>query len=361
MLDDGKFVIDCVSHAYNVDPSNYAVPDAATAITQMVYGLASGSPPPYYVSPEDWMRDWTVDEVAHMMFRESRTDFSVFHPTPISAYFDGMTSVDKAAEAVTKWPSRFRAYATVDPLRGQSAIDELDRQVELLSPIGVKLYPSSWTLGHHRGWRMDDPEVAFPVFERARHHGLRAVAIHKAVPFGNVSMTSYKIDDLDTTAAAFPDLNFEIVHGGVSFIEETAWLVGRFPNVYVNLEGVTMLLPQRPRMFAQILLGMCQIGGPAVLNRMLWGSGCMAAHPRPLLEAFESFTYPDDLLDASGLTNGALPQITDADKRGILGENYARMHDLDIETLKTAMKDDEFSSSGALAEPYSAAPARSTV
>jgi predicted TIM-barrel fold metal-dependent hydrolase len=354
MIED-SYVIDSVSHAYNVHPSNFAVPDAATAITLMVYGLASGSPPPYFVPPESWMRDWSVDEVASMLFRESATDFSVFHPTPISAYHDGMTSVEKAAEITQKWPTRFRTYATVDPLQGQAAVLELDRQMDLLNPIGLKLYPSSWTAGHHRGWRMDDPEVAFPILERARHHGLKAVAIHKAVPFGNVSMASYKIDDLDTVAHAFPDLNFEIVHGGVTFIEETAWLVGRFPNVYVNLEGVSMLLPQRPRLFASILLGLCQIGGPAVLDRLLWSSGCMAAHPRPLLEAFCSFSYPPDLLEASGLTYGALPPLSDDNKRGILGLNYARMHGLDIEELKFAAAQDEFARSAGdpLAEPYS--------
>jgi predicted TIM-barrel fold metal-dependent hydrolase len=70
---------------------------------------------------------------------------------------------------------------------------------------------------------MDDPEIAFPLFERALYLGLKAVAIHKAIPLGPVPMDHYRMDDIDAAAAAFPDLQFEIVHGGFAFIEETAF------------------------------------------------------------------------------------------------------------------------------------------
>lgn len=355
MLDD-IFVIDSVSHAYDVSPSNYRVEEAATAISHMVYGMVSTAPAPYALPPEGWLRNWTTTEVADMLFRQSVTDFSVFHPTPINAYYDGMTSVEKAAEVVTRWPTRFRAYATVDPLQGQAAIDELDRQVELLNPLGVKFYPSSWTSNSHRGWRMDDPEVAFPVIERAREHGL-VVATHKAIPFGNVPMNPYKIDDLDTVAATFPDVNFEIVHGGLAFIEESGWLAARFPNVYINLEGTTMLLHSRPRLFAEVMLGLCKYGGATVIPRLLWSSGCMAYHPRPLLEGFAKFSYPEDMLESSGSLM-PVPQLTLDDKRAILGENYCQMHGLDMEELKAGIAGDEFSGQDPanLDEPFSSAP-----
>ena len=354
MLKDA-FVIDAVTHAYNLTAENHAVPDAATAISHMVYGLTSTMKPEYVLRADLWMGDWRVEDVAAILFNESRTDFAVFHPTAIGAYRDGMTSTEKAAEAATRWPSRFRSYAAVDPLLGQQALDDLDRQVEEFAPIGLKLYPSSWAEGAHRGWRMDDAEIAFPFFDRARDHGLRTVAIHKAIPFGTVPRAPYRIDDLDIAAASFPDLNFEIVHGGTAFIEETAWLVGRFPNVYINLEGLSAALPSQPRVFASSLLGLCALGGAAVLQRVLWATGCMAAHPRPLLEAFDAFSYPEDLLENSGLL-APLPQITDEDKRNILGRNYARMAGLDITELQQAAADDDFTvpaSQVDTIEPYS--------
>ncbi|NKQ56147.1 amidohydrolase family protein [Amycolatopsis sp. K13G38] len=349
-----KFVIDSVVHAYNLDVSNYAVRPTADAISQMVYAVAGVNvPPDYAVAPERWIRDWDIDEVAGLLFRESATDFAVFHPTPIGAYHDGMTSVEKAAAIVRRWPSRFRTYATVDPLGGAAALAEFDRQVELLSPAGLKLYPSSWTRGYHEGWRMGDPEIAFPFFERARHHGVRTIAIHKAIPFGDVPMESYKVDDLDAAAAAFPDLNFEIVHGGVAFVEETAWLLARFPNVWVNLEGLSFILAAKPRTFASLMLGLCSVGGPPVLDRMVWATGAMGAHPRLLLDAFDRFQFPQDLLENSGGLFSSVPQITEETKANILGRNYARMAGLDLGKLAAGAAGDEFDGADVSVPAYS--------
>src|SRR3546814_16175659 len=83
---------------------------------------------------------------------------------------------------------------------------------------------------------MDDPEVAFPLFERAQALGIKVIAIHKAVPLGPVPMEHYRVDDIDRALTAFPDLQFEIVHGGMAFLEETAWQPGRFPNLSFNPE-----------------------------------------------------------------------------------------------------------------------------
>ena len=117
------------------------------------------------------------------------------------------------------------------PIFPDQALDSLDEQVEELNPIGLKLYPNSYSADGVVGWHMDDPEIAFPIFERALYLGLKAVATHKAIPLGPVPMDHYRMDDIDAAAAAFPDLQFEIVHGGFAFIEETALQLARFSNV----------------------------------------------------------------------------------------------------------------------------------
>jgi hypothetical protein len=43
----------------------------------------------------------------------------------------------------------------------------VEEQVEELSPVGLKLYPNSYTADGAVGWHMDDPEIAFPLFQRA--------------------------------------------------------------------------------------------------------------------------------------------------------------------------------------------------
>jgi len=51
-----------------------------------------------------------------------------------------------------------------------------------------------------------------------------------------------------------------------------------------------------------------------------------------------------------------LPQITEEDKRKILGENYARMAGLDIAQLQAEMQDEFVSSTG----PHEAVPYSTT-
>jgi predicted TIM-barrel fold metal-dependent hydrolase len=89
--------------------------------------------------------------------------------------------------------------------------------------------------------------LVFPLFARAQELGLKVVAIHKAVPLGPVPMKHYRMDDIDAAADAFPELAFEVVHGGMAFVEETAWQLARYPNVYVNLEVTASLAVSAPR------------------------------------------------------------------------------------------------------------------
>jgi len=101
------------------------------------------------------------------------------------------------------------------------------------------------------------------LIERAAALGLRTIAIHKALPNGSVPLDSYRIgEDFEQAADAFPDMTFEIIHAGMAFIEETAMAVGRFPNVYANLETTTAMLWQAPGRFEKALATLMQWGGP---------------------------------------------------------------------------------------------------
>lgn len=356
-MNDDVFVIDAVTHAYNHTPENFADEVGAGAIAGLAYVLASDPPDPKYGLPREvYLSDWQVEDVANLLFRESETDVAVMHPLAISAFKDGYVAVEKAAEARERYPNRFiGAYACVDPLRREKAIEDLERQVEMLDPMGLKLYPTSWEGGKSVSWQMDDPELIYPLYEKAGELGLKHVAVHKAVPIGPIPVgDAYNPSDIENAATTFPDLSFEIVHGGLAFLEETAWLLARFSNVYVNMEIQGIIVERNPRAFAQILLGIMHVGGNEMLNRMFWGSGTALHHPRPCLEAFLDFEIPEDLLQNAGLF-APIKQITDEDKRNMLGGTYAKLHDIDIAAAKAAISDDEFSRKPGepLAEPYS--------
>jgi hypothetical protein len=354
---DDIFILDAVTHAFNLTEENFADYEGAKAMAEMVAVLSGSMPEEQYQLPRDVvLRDWTIDELANTLFRESTTDAAVYMPLPIFSFKDGLSSLEKAVEAREKYPQRFLGtYACVDPMRGKVALDELERQVELLQPMGLKVYPASWYEGNIGCWKMNDPEIAFPVFEKAAELGLRHIAVHKSIPIEPVEFKdAFNPADLEGAAVHFPDINFEIVHGGIAFVEETAWLLARFPNIYINMENLNMVVARRPRMMAKILLGLMKLAGTDALSRMFWGTGTVQYHPQPCLDAFLDFEFPEDMLDEAGLYS-PIAQITREDKVGLLAGNFARLHDIDLEAVKAAIKDDEFARAPgeALAAPWS--------
>lgn len=341
---DREFIIDAVAHAYNLTPANYADVGSAKPISELTYLIGGvGSPDPRYDLPREvYLDDWTPEDIANVLFKETATDMAVAHSLPLFCYKDGFCSAEKSAEFVQRWPHRFRAYAAVDPLRGDP-LAELDRQVALMKPIGLKVYPTSWNGSTISQWKMNDPKIAFPIYERALKHGIKVIAVHKAVPLGPVvAENAFNPGDLEGAAGAFPDLSFEIVHGGIAFSEETGWLLARFANIYINLEVSNIILERRPRTFSKMLLDLLKVGGMPMLDRLIWATGCSLAHPRATIDAFCKYEIPEDLLQDAGLF-GALSQITDDHKRSILANNYARIHGIDIPKVKAAIAGDEFS------------------
>jgi predicted TIM-barrel fold metal-dependent hydrolase len=160
--------------------------------------------------------------------------------------------------------------------------------------------------------------------------------------------------DVEGAAAAFPDLNFSIVHGGLSFVEETAWLLARFPNIWVNLETMNLVLTMRPHVFGEQLAALLGVAGEDALNRIYWSTGAMNSHPRPGLEGLMNFQFTDDQRDRHGIFF-PIPQLTLDHKRAILSENIARLHGWDVDVLAAGIKGDEFdmAADSVLPAPYS--------
>jgi predicted TIM-barrel fold metal-dependent hydrolase len=242
------------------------------------------------------------------------------------------------------WPGRVVLYGGVSPWQ-DGAVERVDELVQEHGVRGLKLYPMDFVSGEIEKLDMGDPEVAFPIFERAEQRGLKTVAVHKALPLGPVPIAPFEVTDVEEAAAAFPNLHFEIVHGGFAFLEETALQVARFPNVVINLEGTSLLVVRAPRRFAEILGTFLAYGA---FDRVIWATGAMAVHPRPFLEAFWELEMPRDLVEDYGF-----PELTPEIKRGILGENAARIVGLDVEHMQREVAGDEFSAREELAPPWS--------
>ena len=357
MIDDA-IVVDAVAHGYNFAPENALAGDLSTQLGETLYqaihrGYSPRGDERYVLDQHTFFRGNDVDLLGSALFAESQTDVAVYHGVPAYGMFaDGGSPMNVGVGMRERWPGRVALYAPVAPW-APDASEQVDRAVEEYDAVGLKLYPMDIVDGKTTSFRMDDPEVAFPVFERAQARGIKVVAIHKAVPLGAVPMDPFRVSDVEGAALAFPDLMFEIVHGGFAFLEETVWQVARFPNVAVNLEGGGAYLVNAPYRFAQLLGAFLSVGGA---DRIIWATGCMALHPRPFVEAFWDFEMPRDLVEGHGL-----PPITVEDKRAILGGNIARIAGLDLTAMAEQAAGDEFGGFTAdadLAEPWSRAPSR---
>jgi hypothetical protein len=330
------FVINPVAHAYNLTPENVrnkygeAVRDLLVALHQ------TWQPEGVSVSAEQFTSDWTVDAMARTLFLETDVDLAATHTLRLDSYYtDGLAARAKTVEAVKRYPDRFLGYVGLDPTNGlERCMEDLEEQLEELpEAIGLKLYPAQ--VEPDRSWRMDDPELMFPLFERARAHGLKTIAIHKAVPLGPVPMNPYRIDDVDGAAGAFPDMSFEMIHAGLSFVTETALAIARYPNVYANLEVTSSLAIKAPKLFENVMAEFILWGGP---EKIIFSDGCMFAHSQPIIEAIMDFQFSDETCEGYGIA-----KLTDAERGLILGGNYARIAGLDIEAIKAKIADDEFS------------------
>jgi len=335
MIEDA-FVINAVAHAYDLRPANARQNRVGRAFIEMMANIhATWNPAEMQVPREVFLADQTIEVLTATQFRESHTDMAVSHRLALDGWtFSPAVDHHKNVEAMRRWPDRYITYVGVNPFEGTAAaIKDMERQYnDLPTAVGLKLYPDS--VSPIRSWRMDDPKVAYPLFEAARDIGLKVIAVHKAVPNGPVPMNPYRVDDVDLAACDFPDLSFEIVHAGMAFTDETAQAIARFPNVYANLEVTTLLLHKAPGVFEDVLAQLLLWGGA---EKLFWADGGLFTHSQYLLERFWNLEFSPATVAKYGI------QISREDKVKILGRSYANMIGLDIEAAAARIADDEFS------------------
>ncbi len=249
MIDDA-FVLDAVIHTYNFTPENMNDPVLATQLGGMLYGLCSSSAPrkepEYTLDVERFMAAPDVDLLAHALFAESQTDAAIYHDVPQYGLLkDGGSPIWVGQELRDRYPGRIAIYGAVAPWM-DDPLGHIDRLVDEVGIVGLKLYPMDIVDGKPMSYRMDDPELCFPILERAQERGIRTVGVHKALPIGPMPMDPFRVDDVEGALRAFPDLTIEIVHGGMAFLEETALQIAAVPQLRHQPRGRD-LVPARTR------------------------------------------------------------------------------------------------------------------
>ncbi len=333
---DGMVVVDAIVHAYDFSEENIQDNPIARATHDLIWGSSVATFPADRLLPrETAVADWPIDVTTNTIFRESATDFAAHHCLRLDSWFrDGLVNQQKNAEIARRWPNRYFSYVGVDPTKGveQCIADMREQVAEIPGAVGLKLYPHQIYPFH--SWRMDDPEIAFPLYEEAGNLGLKVVAIHKALPLGPVPMDPYKVGDVDGAAMAFPEMNFEVIHSGMAFVEETAWAIARFPNVYANLEVTTWMAINQPRRLAETIAALMSGGA---FNKLMYAGTLPIFDCQFLLEKFVALEFPEDVVERYGF------EFTREMKEGILGLNYLQMIGVDRDEALAAIAEDEFS------------------
>ena len=215
-----------------------------------------------------------------------------------------------------KHPDRAVFWGSVNPLEGKKALDLMTRQVEDYGAKAFKFYNVRYDYGQPFPWRMDDPRIAYPVFERAQELGVNLIGVHKGVPLGPQPIEHTRTFDMDGAAANFPDINFVIFHVGLPWLDEVLWQIVRYPNLYASIAATVNFIARQPRVFAETLGKMLWWCGE---DKIIYGGESPIWHPQWALEEFWNFELPRDIVEERGY-----PQLTDQAKRKILGENMAQ-------------------------------------
>jgi uncharacterized protein len=194
---------------------------------------------------------------------------------------------ETVADACRQWPDAFCGLGSVDPRKGQQAVDEV-AAIAGLGLRGVKFHPSLQAFA-------PDDERYWPVFEACERHGLLALfhtgtsGIGARQPGGQ----GIRIDlahplKLDPVAAAFPSLTVVAAHFGWPWHMDLIAMALHKTNVYIDISGWS---PRRiPPEVIRELRG-------RLADQFVWGSDFPFIKPERCLSELAELSLPDDVAD----------------------------------------------------------------
>ena len=103
-------VFDCVAHVFNFDEGN-TLGDAGKMFNNHLYAFHQALTPADepHLSTEEFLREWTVEEIDRMVYEESDTDMLLAMPLPLTDMFkDGLSSRSSRRSTMSGCPSSTR-------------------------------------------------------------------------------------------------------------------------------------------------------------------------------------------------------------------------------------------------------------
>ena len=198
------------------------------------------------------------------------------------------------AQACTDHPNAFTGFGSVDPLKGDRAVAELQRIADL-GLKGVKLHPSLQAFA-------PDDERHWPLYEKCEELGL-VLLFHtgtSGIGAGQPGGQGIRLDyarpiRLDAVAASFPDLKIIAAHFGYPWHLELMAMALHKTNIYIDISGwAPRYIP--PEVMRD-MKGRLQ-------DQFIFGSDYPFIDPKRCLDELKDMDLPAEVLDKVLLGNG---------------------------------------------------------
>jgi predicted TIM-barrel fold metal-dependent hydrolase len=279
------------------------------------------------------------------VFLDSDTDVMVLSFVPSTRAAEPVTIqvADNVRRLVEKLQGTHRLllHGRVNPNQ-PGDIDSMDELARKWKVSAWKCYTQYGPGG--KGFFLSDP-VGVRFIEKARSLGVKNIAVHKGLPFGQQSYEHSQCGDIGVVAKRYPDVNFLVYHSGfVTTVREGPYKrgndgidtlvsslqangVGPGSNVYAELGSTWRFLMRDPDQAAHALGKLIKHCGP---DNVLWGTDSIwYGSPQDQIQAFRTFQISDRLIERHGYL-----AITPQMRAKIFGRNGAKVYGLSAAEIK---------------------------
>ena len=281
------------------------------------------------LGPEEFVKD---------VFMDSDTDLMVLSFVPSTREREPLTIEEAAATAriVEKLDGTHRLYihGRVNP----NQPGDLEGMDELAARYKIAAWKAYTQFGPDGvGFFLDD-DVGTAFVEKARKLGVRNIAVHKGLPFGQKSYEHSTCVDVGRAAKRFPDINYLIYHSGfvtdkkegpydpkrtdgidalVTSLADNNVKPGS--NVYAELGSTWRFLMRDPDSAAHALGKLFKACGE---DNVLWGTDSIwYGSPQDQIQAFRTFQISPELRAKHGY-----PEITPRLRAKVFGLNALKIY-----------------------------------
>jgi predicted TIM-barrel fold metal-dependent hydrolase len=245
---------------------------------------------------------------------------AIFQPAYLGEFYkDGFGNLKRNWALTQKHPDRLIANGWWDPRNGEMGLVQLEKEAEMYKLKGVKLYTADWN-GNSKGYKLSDP-WAQRYLDKCVELGIKNIHVHKGPTILPLNRDAFDVADVDDAASSFPDLNFIVEHVGLPRLDDFCWIATQEPNVYAGLAVASALIHTRRRYFSEIISELLYWLGS---DRIFFGSDYAIWHPKWIIEQFMELELSEELAAEANHT------LTLEIKKKIMGENCARLYDIDI-------------------------------